>query len=259
MGLFRSGYFRPMAILRVVFRFFLFVFGSLWYTFWALLPKLLGMDFKYSYRAYVAWKKLMIWGLNIKVELEGPKPTTAGVIMANHRSYVDVLFIDSETPVVFVAKKSVSKWPIVGWGGKALSTVWVERSSKTSRQKTREQLTQRLEEGISVVVFPEGTTHRGPETLAFKPGMFNTVASAQLPVYALAIEYENPKIAWVDDDLFLPHFFEIFGQKAIRVKLRFSQPLLHSDGTALKEQTQDWINQQLLVFRSEWDKQLQGH
>lgn len=185
--------------------------------------------------------------------MDGPMPAGAGVIMANHRSYLDVVFIQTETPSVFVAKASVSKWPLVSWGANALNTVWVNRSSKESRQKTRMQLKKRLEEGISVVVFPEGTTHRGPETLDFKPGMFHTVAEAELPVYAMAIEYENPRIAWVDDDLFLPHFFEIFGQRVIRVKIKFSEPMINADGDALREQTHYWINKQVLEFRKQWD------
>lgn len=242
-----------MGILRLIFRFIWFVIGSLIGSLTMLLLRLARAPFKWNYWVFTKWQATMRWGLNVKVITEGVRPKSPGVIMANHRSYVDVLLISSLTPVVFVAKASVKSWPIIGWGGNGLNTVWVNRNSPESRRETRAALTQRLKEGKSVAVFPEGTTYRGPETLAFKPGMFHTVASANLPVYGLAIEYKNPKIAWVDDDLFLPHFAEIFSQKSIPVKIAFSDPIRDEDGDLLKAKTHAWINRQLFKFRANWD------
>ncbi|TXC78805.1 lysophospholipid acyltransferase family protein [Luteibaculum oceani] len=243
-----------MRWLRLLFRFFFFVTVSLVISILLLLLKILGAPFKWLFGIFNLWKNLMKWGLGIKVLTEGKVPKSPGVIMANHRSYVDILLISSKIPAVFVAKASVKNWPIIGWGGNGLSTVWVNRSSKESRAETRAQLKKRLAEGKSVIIFPEGTTIRGPETLPFKPGMFHTVAKAKLPIYGLAIEYENPKIAWVDDDLFLPHFFEIFSQKSIPVKIKFSDPMVNQDGEQLRAQTQNWINDTIMGFRSEWDQ-----
>ena len=97
----------------------------------------------------------MTFVLNVKITVVGEVPTQPAIIMANHRSYVDVLALISKVPAVFVAKASVKKWPLIGWGGNALDTLWVERSDKDSRRKTRKQLKNRLEANKSVVIFPD--------------------------------------------------------------------------------------------------------
>lgn len=242
-----------MAYIRLIFRSIWFVGGSFIGAITMLLFRLLRFPFSWNYAVFTFWQRCMTWGLNIKIEQEGSAPIEPGIIMANHRSYIDVLMIQSRTPLVFVAKSSVKSWPIIGWGGDGLHTVWVDRSSKESRKKTRAQLAARLKSGESVVVFPEGTTHKGPESLEFKPGMFFAVAKEGLPVYPLAIEYQDQDVAWIDDDLFLPHFAQTFKKPVIRVKACYGGAIVNSDGEQLRLYTHSWINQRLISTRKQWD------
>lgn len=220
---------------------------------YAMLVRLFGGSHRKVYAVYLFWVKLTHFTLNIKMEVEGDVPSEPGIIMANHRSYFDVAIVRSLNPCVFVAKSSVRSWPIIGFGADAMRTVWVNRNSKESRQKTRAQLKQRLEEGLSVILFPEGTTTIGPDIAPYKPGMFFTVAEGEFNLYAVAIEYEDPSIAWVDKDLFVPHFFKIFGKKKIRVKVAFSQTMRNSDGEMLREEVETWTRNKVLEFRNQWD------
>jgi 1-acyl-sn-glycerol-3-phosphate acyltransferase len=200
----------------------------------------------------------MIWILNVKIYFQNDFPDAAGIIMANHRSYVDILLFPSRVPIVFVAKAEVRRWPVIGWGGNAMNTVWVARNSKESRRTTRMQLQERLKTGESVVVFPEGTTHRGPEILELRPGMFHAVAQGGFPIIAVAIEYKDPTIAFIDDDLFVWHFFKNFAKPRIEVLVKFSDPIRGSDGELLKGQVTEWLTEQVLEFRRRWDNEEEG-
>lgn len=133
--------------------------------------------------------------LQIKVSEEGFQPEQAAVIMSNHRSYLDVVNLHSRTPVVFVAKHAVRRWPIIGWGGDRMKTIWVNRDSANSRKRTRSKIKKRLDEKLSDIVFPEGTTDIGPEVLDFKPGIFHAVAGSDIPIVPVAIEYKNQNMA----------------------------------------------------------------
>ncbi len=240
-----------LAFIRLIFfpltTFLAAVFG--------LLFRVLGLPHKVVYAIFNLWSKTQHLILNVKVETYGHIPENGAIIMANHRSYLDVVMIPSKTPVVFVAKASVRKWPIVGWGGDAMRTLWVERSSQESRKKTRNAIIDRLNDNLSVIIFPEGTTSVGPKVLEFKPGMFHAVAGSGLEIIPVAIEYENPNIAWVGKDTFIPHFLREFGAWRTKVKVAFGDPVRGDDGEALRNQVQGWIESQCLKFREEFDQE----
>lgn len=206
------------------------------------------------YRVFLFWKAAMRFILNIHIVHEGPVPVGAAIIMANHRSYLDVVMIPSKTAVVFVAKASVRKWPIVGWGGDGMKTIWVDRSDPESRKNTRRRIMERLSQGLSVIIFPEGTTHVGPDVLAFKPGMFHVVAGTSVPIVPVAIEYRNANMAWVGQDRFVPHFLREFGARRTEVKVGFGTPITHHDGTVLCDEVHGWIAAKAADYRRDWDR-----
>jgi 1-acyl-sn-glycerol-3-phosphate acyltransferase len=220
----------------------------------ALTMRLLGFSHRWVYSVFQFWKRAMRIVLNIHVVQEGPVPHGAAVIMANHRSYLDVVMIPSKTPVVFVAKQSVKRWPIVGWGGDAMKTIWVNRNDEHSRKRTRKRILERLEEGQSIIIFPEGTTSVGPDVLPFKPGMFYAVAASPIAIVPVAIEYKNPNMAWVGQDTFIPHFLREFGAPKTEVKVGFGEPMQGDDGEKLKEQVYDWVRNSCARYRADWDR-----
>ena len=55
-------------------------------------------------------------------------------------------------PLVFVAKAEVKRWPIIGWGGNAVRTIWVDRSSPESRKATRVEVKKRIEDALSAII-----------------------------------------------------------------------------------------------------------
>lgn len=187
------------------------------------------------------WLKMM--GIRIVVR-EGVPPSEAGILMANHRSYVDVLFFKSATPQIYLSKAEVKSWPLIGWGAKALDVVFVDRSSKESRTASRAELADRVQRGMSPVVFPEGTTvDRG--LLEFNPGMFYTAAELNVPVVPFVMEYSDPKMAWVDDDTFVSHLIKMLTRPAWQVDLYIGHPVRNPDGAQLAAEIRAWMLQRV--------------
>lgn len=196
--------------------------------------------------------------MGIRVFVEGELPNEPSILMGNHRSYVDAVMVPAKHPVVFVGRVESKSWPIIGWGASLLGTIWVDRSSKESRKQTRESVKERLRNGYGIVIFPEGTTHIGPELLEYRPSMFYISAEGGFPVTPIAIEYKDPNIAWVGQSKFVPHAWKHFGARHIDVKVSYGPTSCLPDGGEMLEQTRNWTEQEVLRLRKEWDAQIQA-
>ena len=93
-------------------------------------------------------------------------------IVANHVSYLDVFVLGSLIPAVFVAKKEVREWPVIGWIAWLQRTIFIERRRSKADDEIR-PLVKALNQGSNVIVFPEGTSTDGVTILPFKSTLFS--------------------------------------------------------------------------------------
>lgn len=191
--------------------------------------------------------------MGIRVFQEGELPEEASILMGNHRSYVDAVLVPAKRPVAFVARIESKSWPIIGWSANTLRTIWVQRKSKESRKHTREQVKHRLRDGFGIVIFPEGTTHKGPELLEYRPSMFYISAEGGFPITPIAIEYRDPDVAWVNQQMFIPHAWKHFGKKHMDVRVSIGKTFTGSDGQALLDEAHNWTQQEVYRLRKLWD------
>ncbi len=231
--------------MRIIYRlpFMLLIMFSI--VFGLMILKLLGASIRFRHTYLAIGRSLWLWMMGIKVVVrEGVPPNEAGILMANHRSYVDVMFFRSATPQIYLSKAEVKSWPLIGWGAKALDVVFVDRSSKESRTASRAELAERVQRGLSPVVFPEGTTvDRG--LLEFNPGMFYTAAELNVSVVPFVMEYSDPKMAWVDDDTFVSHLLKMLTRPAWHVDLYIGEPVRNPDGAQLAAEIRTWMLQRV--------------
>ena len=184
--------------------------------------------------------------LGVRATARGDPPPPGVLLVANHRSYIDIAVIGARAPCSFLAKEEVSRWPILGFGARRCGNiVFVRRDDLASRRKARGAVARVLEAGVTVVVFPEGTTFRGPGTLPFKRGIFRMASEGGFPVAPVALDYEDPDDAWVGEDTFVRHFLRVFSRKTIRVGLTFGPVLRGNDADRLRESAREWIDQTL--------------
>ena len=86
-----------------------------------------------------------------------------------------------------MAKKELLKIPVFGWIARGACVI-VDRSSSESKKRSLEKLKETLEQGISILLFAEGTQNRSKEPLQpFKDGAFRIAIDTQKPILPMVV------------------------------------------------------------------------
>lgn len=182
---------------------------------------------------------LRIFGMT--VEIEGEKreirPT---LFVGNHISYLDIFVLGSVIDGSFVAKADVAGWPVAGFFARLQRTIFVQRERRSSTGAQRDMLQHRLEEGVNVILFPEGTSYDGARVLPFKSALFSAaereVHGAPVTVQPLSLAYvsmgglpvtraQRPAVAWYGDMGLLPHIWTFLKANRTRAVVQFHAPI----------------------------------
>lgn len=111
------------------------------------------------------------------------------IYTSNHTSFLDVPGLCLGVPTQFrpLAKRELLKIPVFGWIVRVAAII-VDRSSTESRKKSVKKLKQVLGEGISILIFPEGTQNRTDQPLQpFYDGAFRIAVEAGAPIMPIVI------------------------------------------------------------------------
>ncbi len=115
--------------------------------------------------------------------------TKSYIYVSNHTSFLDLPGIRMLIPGQFrpLAKKELLKIPIFGWIAQN-ATVIVDRSSSQSRKRSIDRLKQSLLNGLSILIFVEGTQNRTKEILQpFHDGAFRIAVDTHQPLLPLVV------------------------------------------------------------------------
>ena len=117
------------------------------------------------------------------------------MFVANHTSMTDIMLMLSivKNPFVFVGKKELAKFPMFGFFYKR-TCILVDRGNVKSRQEVFQQAQRRLNQGVSICIFPEGGVPDDESVLldTFKDGAFRLAIDHQIPIVPLVF-FDNKK------------------------------------------------------------------
>jgi 1-acyl-sn-glycerol-3-phosphate acyltransferase len=138
------------------------------------------------------WARSILWVSRAKVSVEGIDhidPGAAYVYMANHQSMFDILALLGHLPVQFrwVAKKELFSIPIFGYSMARVGYISIDRSNRQSAIQSLHEAAEKIAQGVSVVVFPEGTRSSDGEIKPFKKGGFYLATGSGRPVVPVVI------------------------------------------------------------------------
>ncbi len=138
------------------------------------------------------WGSLYTWVNPLwKVRITGREHLRRGetyVLVANHLSLIDILVLFRLfAPFTWVSKVENFKVPFVGWNMRLNNYIPLRRGDKSSAAAMLEQCRARLADGVSVMMFPEGTRSRDGNLQAFKPGAFQLAADTGRSVLPIAM------------------------------------------------------------------------
>ena len=113
----------------------------------------------------------------------------AYMMVSNHQSLLDI-------PVIYriflnfkwVSKASLFKLPFIGWNLWLNRHIKLERTSMKSQRKMFRQCAKNIQNGSSIMIFPEGTRSRNGELRAFKEGAFLLALQQKIDILPIVLD-----------------------------------------------------------------------
>jgi 1-acyl-sn-glycerol-3-phosphate acyltransferase len=146
----------------------------------------------FAHRCARAWSWLILQTTGVHVEVSGLEQLEPGrtyIFVSNHQSIYDipVLFASVPYELRIIAKDSLGRVPFLGWHLRRTGHLLVDR-----RHPDRTGILRRwkalVSQGLSLIIFPEGTRSADGQLGPFKAGSFLLAIEAQLPIVPLSVE-----------------------------------------------------------------------
>ena len=161
-------------------------------------------------------------GVNLIVRGQENIPTdTAVLYVGNHRSFFDVVltYVRVPRPTGYVAKKEMLKWPLLNIWMKDLHCLFLDRQDIKAGLKTILAAIDKVKNGISICIFPEGTRNKTKDTfLPFHEGSFKIAEKGNVPIIPMTIVNSAA--------IFEDHFPKI---KKATVVIEYGKPIYMKD------------------------------
>ena len=137
------------------------------------------------------WSRLILVTTGVDVEVSGLERLEHDrpyVFVANHQSIYDIPIIFWSLPyqIRIIAKQSLGRFPFLGWHLRRTGHMLVDRH-RPDRAAIFGRASKLMQEGLSLIVFPEGTRSRDGRVGPFKGGSFYLALGAGLPVVPISI------------------------------------------------------------------------
>ena len=185
-----------MIVLRTLWFWLTAASLGVYYSLTAIVAGVLGVRYRrggvYD-RAGRLWstRVLRLNGMRVKVSgyehlpVEGPC-----VYISNHFSFADIWVLFSTLPdsLRFISKKELFKVPILGFAMRKARHISIDRKNLVAAFSAYEEAAQAIRDGVSAVVFAEGTRSRNGQLQAFKKGPFVLAIAAGVPVIPVWVE-----------------------------------------------------------------------
>ena len=203
----------------------------------------------YFFKMARIWAKFILFGMGFRYKIvkeQDMKYRKSYMIVANHTSMTDIMLMLAITrnPFVFVGKRELAKIPLFGFFYKK-TCILVDRSSSKSRMQVFERAQKKINQGLSICIFPEGGVPDDESVLldTFKDGAFR-----------LALEHKIPiaPITFADNKRRFSYTFFSGSPGLMRVKMHSHVATDNEslDRKTIREEVRDVIHTQLLEYES---------
>jgi len=169
--------------------------------------------------------------MNVKVNVTGEIMPEHGLFVSNHISWLDTIVLSGIKPLSFIARHDLEHWPFLGTFTSRMQSVFINRDNKFHAYRSIPAIEEKLNEGRSVHVFPEGTTSVGKTVLPFYSMFYEAAVRTGRPVQPIVISYTNgdgellPEPAYIDDDTFGETLARMFLVDQIYAHVHFLPPM----------------------------------
>jgi 1-acyl-sn-glycerol-3-phosphate acyltransferase len=194
-------------------------------------------------RVRVRWRHLIVrnwargfgWVVGMRTRVIGTPPRAPFFLVSNHLGYADIILLLSQLDGVFIAKREMRSWPVLGQMAHTFGSIWVNREVRRDAVRVIDMIDEAVARGDGVVLFAEGTTSAGDGLLPMRPALFDWAAREQFPVHYAALSYRTPSdtipahlsVCWWGEMRFGPHAWDLCRMRGFEATVEFgSEPLL---------------------------------
>lgn len=158
----------------------------------SLVSSLFDRSGHFAHRCARAWSWLILNTTGVRVTVQGLERLEPGrtyVFVSNHQSIYDtpVIFASLPYQLRIIAKASLARFPVLGWHLKRGRHLFVDRRHP-DRQGILTRWRSLVDEGLSLIIYAEGTRSADGTVARFKGGSFLLAIEAGLPIVPLAVE-----------------------------------------------------------------------
>jgi lyso-ornithine lipid O-acyltransferase len=158
------------------------------------------------------------------------------LIACNHVSWLDIPILSALTPLSFIAKREVARWPGFGALAKLQRSVFIDRDRRHSTGSSRDEIKERFAAGETMVLFAEGTSSDGVSVLPFKSAYFGAAEHPGVVIQPVTLAYRGhwglpmnrrrrPSYAWYGDMEMEPHLWSAMAAGPIEVDIICHPPI----------------------------------
>jgi len=156
----------------------------------SLISRVTGED--RGHKVAKLWARMLLRLFHTKTEIIGAENIHLGkpqIMMANHQSDFDILILLAGIPGQFrwIAKKELFRIPLFGMAMRKCGYIAIDRQNHERAMESVERALQKIQEGKSIMSFPEGTRSRNGVIRPFKRGMFHLAIASGAPIVPLSI------------------------------------------------------------------------
>jgi 1-acyl-sn-glycerol-3-phosphate acyltransferase len=212
-------------------------FGTTGILFFSFLPYPIRSNYiLYWNRFSIFWLKCTC-GLDVEVFGKENLPSGSYVALSKHQSQWETYFLQYYlAPIAIVLKKELLNFPFFGWGLRLTDPIAIDRGSpKQALKQTQVQGKEHLDNGISVLIFPEGTRTKPGVESKYARGGANIAVAAGVPVVPIAL---NAGEYWPAGK-----FIKFPG----KVTVKIGKPISSNDSSSreITDKAKDWIEQEV--------------